>query len=1005
MRKIINVSITIFICMLGVLSSNIHFSAEEKSTRSSLDTVSVSTETDLINELSDVDTITGATKTININSDIILSNTINVPLNKGKNIIITSDTNATLQSVSGKPHFTLQSGTNEVLISNLKLVGNIENVHISGDKLLDTVATATSGGGIRADNMIAKVTIENVEFKHIKARPITIDTNNQVYIKNSNFITNATTIEGAAIRASGTGDVFIQNSLFENNYARRNQEINYIGSTVFVGNTAINLTIENSAFINNKSHAAGTNAAAVGGGAIAFKQASGNLSVNHSYFYGNNVESPIGKNVANGTNTDGGAIYSWWSTGEIKIENSTFEENVAGDEGGAISLVCSPNTNNLISNNTFVGNRSRGQQVGISNGWGNDGVDGGGAIELNGASPTRSYATIENNTLYNNNAEAGKFIIGSSLNNGGGISFRDAEGILKNNIIVGNLAAGAQKNVYIDASTITSTNNVIDASVLDTFGTLTPTLTVNGNPHKAAGYDIKTLKIAPNNSSTALGVADGIAVSATTSDQRGVTRGTPADAGAIDILYVEYNANQGKWTGNANDVVYANDWYHKVAATGDITEKFNILNYNENTAVLSSGNPTRTNYTFLGWNTNKTALTPMSSSDITTYLTNVVENKALYAIWAPLTTYTVTYNGNGNTGGVVPTDNTNYNIGDTVTVESGVPIKTGHTFGGWLYNGVTYTDGDTFTMPATNITLVAIWTTTTTFTITYNGNGNDGGIVPTDTNTYNAGDIVTVESGVPTKNGYIFGGWFDGTNTYNAGDIFNMPNHDVELLAIWTPIVTYTVIYDGNGNDGGIVPIDTNLYGATDLVVVLSDEPIKNGYEFSGWEYNGNVYHAGDTFNLAAANAILTAVWTVEPKPTYYTVTYHGNGHTLGTEPVDTNLYQSGHIVPVATCSLEKDKHHFLGWSDGVTRTIHQPGDTFVMPANDVILTAIWEMHKEPTQPSIPDIPSTDDEIDDELVSTGENTKKSVSLGFILIIFGGIILLFSKKRQINTANN
>lgn len=79
------------------------------------------------------------------------------------------------------------------------------------------------------------------------------------------------------------------------------------------------------------------------------------------------------------------------------------------------------------------------------------------------------------------------------------------------------------------------------------------------------------------------------------------------------------------------------------------------------------------------------------------------------------TAYTVTYNGNGNTSGSVPTDATKYLSGATVTVKSnsGSLAKTGYTFGGWNTqadgNGTNYTAGSgTFTITADK-TLYAKW--------------------------------------------------------------------------------------------------------------------------------------------------------------------------------------------------------------------------------------------------------------------------------------------------------
>jgi uncharacterized repeat protein (TIGR02543 family) len=75
----------------------------------------------------------------------------------------------------------------------------------------------------------------------------------------------------------------------------------------------------------------------------------------------------------------------------------------------------------------------------------------------------------------------------------------------------------------------------------------------------------------------------------------------------------------------------------------------------------------------------------------------------------------VTYEGNGNTGGTAPIDNTQYQAGNTVTVlGSGTLVRAGYTFAGWNTapdgNGTSYAAGNTFPMPSANVTLYARWT-------------------------------------------------------------------------------------------------------------------------------------------------------------------------------------------------------------------------------------------------------------------------------------------------------
>jgi hypothetical protein len=89
-------------------------------------------------------------------------------------------------------------------------------------------------------------------------------------------------------------------------------------------------------------------------------------------------------------------------------------------------------------------------------------------------------------------------------------------------------------------------------------------------------------------------------------------------------------------------------------------------------------------------------------------------NVTLFAQWTAVPTYTVTYNGNGNTGGTAPVDANNYLAGASVTVlgNTGNLVKTGWTFVGWIDAfppETSYAPGNTFAMPARNVTLIASW--------------------------------------------------------------------------------------------------------------------------------------------------------------------------------------------------------------------------------------------------------------------------------------------------------
>ena len=128
-------------------------------------------------------------------------------------------------------------------------------------------------------------------------------------------------------------------------------------------------------------------------------------------------------------------------------------------------------------------------------------------------------------------------------------------------------------------------------------------------------------------------------------------------------------------------------------------------------------------------------------------------------------TYTVTYNGNGNTSGTVPADSGTYLNGATVTVlGAGTLTRSGYSFNGWNTaangSGTSYAAAATFSMVSANVTLYAQWTALPTYTVTYNGNSNTGGTVPTDSGTYlNGATVTALGVGILTKTGYSFNGW------------------------------------------------------------------------------------------------------------------------------------------------------------------------------------------------------------------------------------------------------
>jgi Tfp pilus assembly protein PilV len=257
-------------------------------------------------------------------------------------------------------------------------------------------------------------------------------------------------------------------------------------------------------------------------------------------------------------------------------------------------------------------------------------------------------------------------------------------------------------------------------------------------------------------------------------------------------------------------------------------------------------------------------------------------NNAGYAAACPLvgalTTYTVTYDGNTNTGGTAPIDTSSpYTSGSMITVlgNTGALTKTGgYTFSGWNTvangSGTAYAAGAPLTVAA-NTTLYAQWTTQATYSVTYFGNNNTGGTAPTDVNSpYTAGSTITVfaNTGSLSNTGYTFSGWntvANGSGTaYAAGGSLTVAAN-TQLYAQWVVLPTYTLTYSGNGNTAGSAPSSAS-YASGATVTVLSNTGVlsKTGYSFNGWntatDGSGTNYSPGATFTIST-NTTLYVKW------------------------------------------------------------------------------------------------------------------------------------------------
>ncbi|MDD3414961.1 MAG: InlB B-repeat-containing protein [Lachnospiraceae bacterium] len=274
----------------------------------------------------------------------------------------------------------------------------------------------------------------------------------------------------------------------------------------------------------------------------------------------------------------------------------------------------------------------------------------------------------------------------------------------------------------------------------------------------------------------------------------------------------------------------------------------------------NTGNLIKTGYTFVGW-----ALTSNGSAISSHTMSSA--NVTFYAVWKAIPEYTVSYNGNGNTGGTVPIDSKTYVSGANVPLagNTGNLTKTGYNFEGWALTSKGSVISS-YTMSTSNITFYAVWKAIPEYTVSYNGNGNTGGTVPVDSKTYVSGANVPLagNTGNLTKTGYTFEGWAL-TSKGSVISSYTMSTSNITFYAVWKAIPEYTVSYNGNGNTGGTVPVDSKTYvsGANVPLAGNIGNLTKTGYTFGGWALTSNG-SAISSYTMHTANVTFYAVWKVK---------------------------------------------------------------------------------------------------------------------------------------------
>jgi uncharacterized repeat protein (TIGR02543 family) len=319
----------------------------------------------------------------------------------------------------------------------------------------------------------------------------------------------------------------------------------------------------------------------------------------------------------------------------------------------------------------------------------------------------------------------------------------------------------------------------------------------------------------------------------------------------------------------------------------------------------------RAGYTFAGWSNNGTTYPAGGTFTVGT------ANFAFTAVWVG-NTNTITYNGNGATGGSAPDNGAHVTGASSYTVASNrsgadALVKSGFTFDGW-YTTATGTSGTAYaagtgTLATTgDITLYAKWTAAT-YVVTYDTAGGSTAPSPA-TKAY--GSTFNLEA-APTKDGNTFLGWELGSgasaNTYAPNSSFTMGSAAITFTAKWIGVY-YAVTYSLNGGAGS-TPTQASVASGGSFTTAAA--PTKSGYTFTGWSNGTTSTNASTLISSVSTNITLTAQWTIEAP---------GTPGTATAAPGDG----SATITIVAPSSGGTPSSYTVTASNGSTCTVVSPG-------------------------------------------------------------------------------
>ena len=241
-----------------------------------------------------------------------------------------------------------------------------------------------------------------------------------------------------------------------------------------------------------------------------------------------------------------------------------------------------------------------------------------------------------------------------------------------------------------------------------------------------------------------------------------------------------------------------------------------VITQDFGTKFDSPAAPTKTGYTFAGWDSEIPETIP-------------AENKSFKALWT-INQYTFTFDADGGSDVAAITQNYGTKIDSPAA-----PNKPGYTFAGWV-------PAIPETVPAENMSFKAQWTINQ-YSLTFNAdNGTEATVITQDYGT----KFDTPAD--PTREGYTFAGWdMDIPET--------IPAEDMSFTALWS-VNSYKLVYILDGEVYAEYDVE---YGSE---ITPEHDPEKTGYTFDGWTEIPETMPAHDV-EIYGSFSVVTAIRTI----------------------------------------------------------------------------------------------------------------------------------------------